>query len=273
MSVAVVTGANSGIGLATATGLVRQGWTVVMLCRSPERGGAAQSQIEASTGQCPELVLCDLSDPTHIARAATDIVAGHPRIDALVNNAGAYFPRRRESGDGLEMTFAVNHMGPYRLTLALESALQQDSRVINLSSRSHREGRLDWGDLQRTRRRYWGYQAYSDSKLCNILFTRELARRWTDRGVLVHAVHPGVIRTGFAQDEPGFFNRLFRLGAPLLASPESGAATSIHVATSDEGGRVSGKYWAKSRVKQPSRAAKDPEDALRLWEISGALAG
>jgi NAD(P)-dependent dehydrogenase (short-subunit alcohol dehydrogenase family) len=273
VSVVVVTGANSGIGRATVEGLAAAGCTVVMLCRSAERGMEAQSAIELATGNCPELVLGDLADPASVRQAADAIASSHPKVDVLINNAGGYFPRRTETADGLEMTFAVNHMGAFRLTHALEPTLQRGSRVVNLSSWSHRDGKLDWSDVQRLRRRYWGYQAYSDSKLCNILFTRELARRWDDRGVLVHAVHPGVINTGFAQDEPGFFNRLFKLGAPLLGTPESGAATSIHVATSEEAGRSTGRYWAKSRIKQPSRAAKDPSDAERLWELSVSLRG
>lgn len=273
MSTAVVTGANSGIGLATAEGLCKLGWTVVMLCRNAERAGEAQSLIEQSTGVCPQIVLGDLADPGSIHKAAAEIAAAHDRLDVLINNAGAYFPQRRESVDGLEMTFAVNHMGAFRLTLALESLLQRDSRVINLSSWSHRSGRLVWDDLQRERRSYWGYGAYGDSKLCNVLFTRGLAQRWADRGVVAHAVHPGVIATGFGQDEPGFFNRLFQLGAPLLGSADSGAATSLHVATSEEAGRITGKYWSASRVKQPSRKGKDPRAVDRLWELSLALRG
>ncbi len=269
----MVTGANSGIGLATARGLVQADWTAVMLCRSAERGTAAQSLIEQETGRCPQLVLGDLADPASIRRAAGEIMQAHPRVDALINNAGVYLPRRMESVDGLEMTFAVNHLGAFRLTLALEPALLPGCRVINVSSLAHRGGRMDWSDLQRERRRYWGYLAYGDSKLCNVLFTRELARRWADRGVSAHAVHPGVIASGFGQDEPGFFNRLYRLGAPLLGSPEGGAATSIHVATSDEGGRLTGKYWSGQRVRRPSRAALNVADAGRLWELSLALRG
>ncbi len=273
MSVAVVTGANSGIGFATAEGLLRRGWTVVLLCRSRERGAAAQSELEGRTGRCPSLVLGDLADPSSIDAAASEIADHHPQLDALINNAGAYLPRRATSPDGLEMTFAVNHMGPFRLTLALESALPPGSRVVNVNSAVHRLGGLDWADLQREGRTYWGFGAYCDSKLANLLFTRALAARWADRGVGVHAVHPGVVATGFAQDEPGLFDRLFRLGAPLLSSPEAGAATSIHVATSEEAGRLTGKYWSGGRVARPSRASKDAAAADRLWDVSASLRG
>jgi len=269
--IVVITGGNSGIGLETARALISAGAQVILLCRDLECGLDAVEDL-SSAGQPPIFVHCDLAEPDSIDLAAVQIADCWPRIDVLINNAGAYFPRYRTTARGLEMTFAVNHLGPFRLTRMLLPLLTgPDARIVNVASIAHAQSRLDFTDLQRRSRRYFGFFAYADSKLCNILFTRALAKRLEGTGVTANSLHPGVVATGFGQDEPGFFNALFRLGSPLLSSPQSGAKTSIHLASSPDVASVSGEYFARSRPTQPSRRARDDESAEKLWAISEAL--
>jgi NAD(P)-dependent dehydrogenase (short-subunit alcohol dehydrogenase family) len=268
--IVAITGGNSGIGLETARALLAAGARVILLCRSLDRGRAAVEGLSA-TGGTPELVRCDLADPASITAAAAEVAARAPRLDVLINNAGAYFPRYTTTDTGLELTFAVNHLGPFWLTrLLLPLLTGPDARIVNVASRAHEQGRLRLDDLQRKRRSYFGYAAYADSKLCNILFTRALARRLPD-GVTTNALHPGVIASGFGQDEPGIFGTLFRLGRPLLSTPEQGARTSIFLASAPEVAGVSGGYFVRGRPARPSRLGRDDAAAEALWAASEAL--
>lgn len=272
-----VTGANSGIGLATCRALLQAGARVLMVCRSAERGAAARDRLAEETGAAPELFLLDLSEPDSVRAGAASLLAAHPRLDVLVNNAGAYLPERRENSLGQELTLAANHLGPFLLTHLLLPALQAApaGRIVNLSSVAHAQGTIDLADLQRTRRPYVPLAVYADSKLANIHFTRELARRLAadpDRShITANAVHPGVVNTGFAQDEPGILQRLFALVRPLFLSADKGADTSVYLALDPGVQGVSGEYFVRRRPRPPARHARDAELARRLWEASEAL--
>ena len=270
---AIVTGANSGIGKVTAHALVELGASVTLACRNPMRGQAAVDEIEAATGRRPDLLICDFSDLDTIRRAAAQYREGHEALHLLVNNAGAYFPRRRESPQGYEMSMAVNHLGYFLFTHELRPLLEASApaRIVNVASAGHRIGRLDFDDLHFSRRPYVGFVAYGTSKLMNILFTRELARRLDGTGVTANCLHPGAIGTGFAQDEPGIFGRFMGLFGFLLSTPEQGARTSIHLATSPEVDGITGGYFARRRPARSSRTGRDMALAGRLWTASESL--
>ena len=278
--ICLVTGANSGIGLETARGLAQQGATVVMTARSIERGEAALSDVRQSTGSSRvSLLHLDLADLASIRAAVETFSAGHSRLDVLVNNAGLMLGDRRETADGFEMTFGVNHLGHFALTLLLLPSIEAaaPSRIINVSSAAHKAARggLDLDDLMFTRRSYSPMAAYSASKLANIHFTRELARRLEGRGVSVNALHPGVVGSRFASDGDfkGLFANLYGLARPFMLTPAKGARTSLHVATSEEGGQVSGAYFARRRQARVSTAAQDDDAARMLWELIETLTG
>jgi NAD(P)-dependent dehydrogenase (short-subunit alcohol dehydrogenase family) len=195
-----------------------------------------------------------------------------PRLDLLVNNAGAIFAGREVSAEGVEMTFALNHLAYFLLTLELLDLLQAapGARIVNVSSSAHERARMDWDDLQ-GERAYSSWKAYGQSKLANLLFTRELARRLAGRDLAVNAVHPGAVATGWGRNLPGILGKVIALGAPLLRSPEKGARTTLHVATSPRLRGVTGKYFSDCRERTPSKAARDDAAALRLWQISEAM--
>ena len=272
----IVTGGNGGIGYETARRLLADGALVTLLVRSLERGEAAAERMERETGRRPELVQGDLSRRESIASAAAEILERYPRIDVLINNAGAWFDERHESDDGLELTFALNHMGYFRLTSALLDRLKESrpSRIINVASAAHRRARLDFDDLQHARS-YRSFMVYSESKLANIYFTRYLARRLKGSGVTVNALHPGFVDSGFGENNAGF--RLGPLVLKILASliavsPVKGAETSIWLAESPVVEGVSGAYFSDCREVRPARRALDDEAAERLWETSEELA-
>ncbi len=282
--VAIVTGANTGIGLETARALAERGMTVVMCSRDAQRGQVALEDVRASTGSdALELCALDLGSLASVRAAASEILARHPRVHVLVNNAGLVLSDRRTTSDGFEATFGVNHLGHFLFTRRLLAALEEGgreagepSRIVNVSSEAHRMSRgLAWDDLGCERRGYRELAVYADSKLANILFTRELARRLEGRGVVAHAVHPGVVGSSFGKDGDtrGWFAFGVKLVKPLLLTPAKGARTSIHTATSEDAARASGLYWSRSRPVKPSRAARDAEAAKRLWDVSEALVG
>lgn len=271
----VVTGANSGIGYQTALALARMGATIAMFCRSPDKGEAARERLAEDSSTAPELFICDFSEPASIREAAACFRSAHDRLDVLVNNAGGYQPERRENSLGHELTFAVNHLGYFLLTHLLLPPLRAaaPSRIVSVASTAHRRGIIDFEDLQRTRRAFTGMAAYSDSKLANILFNRELARRLEGSGVTANCLHPGVVRTEFGQDEPGWMNRLFRLVSPFFLSAEDGASTSVHLAAAPEVTEQSGHYWVRRRIARPRSKAEDDKVARRLWAVSEELVG
>jgi len=270
----VITGANSGIGRITARSLAEQGARVVLLCRNEARGTEARDALREETGnEAIELVLGDLSDQASTRKAAEEVLERCPRIDVLLNNAGAYFGDLAITNDGLERTFALNHMGYFVLTSLLRDRLiaSAPARVVNVASAAHRGGALDFEDLQWVRRPYAGLRAYCDSKLMNILFTKALASNLEGSGVTANCVHPGAIRSGFAVGESSWFGALVRLGGFVLISPEKGAQTSIYLASSPDVEGITGQYFIRKKVRKPSAKARSSELAAQLWDVSEAL--
>jgi NAD(P)-dependent dehydrogenase (short-subunit alcohol dehydrogenase family) len=275
--VCLVTGATSGIGAVTAEALARQGATVCLVGRSRGKCEATVERIRRDAGNpSVEFLLADLSSQAEIRRAADEFRGRHPRLDVLVNNAGGMFLRRQESVDGIEMTFALDHLAYFLLTNLLLDRLKAaaPARVVSVSSDSHRwPRRIDLDDYQ-GRKRYGGLRAYGQSKLANVLFTVELARRLEGTGVTANALHPGFVATPFFASSGmlGAMGRLMQVGARLFAiGPEEGAKTSIYLASSPEVEGVSGRYFYRCKPITPSPAARDPEAARRLWELSEAL--
>jgi NAD(P)-dependent dehydrogenase (short-subunit alcohol dehydrogenase family) len=271
--VCLITGATQGIGYETALGLARHGGRVVIVARDEARGQRAVAKIKAATGAPDvELLLADLSSQRSIRELADAYARRHDRLHVLVNNAGALFPRRQLTVDGIERTFALNHLGYFLLTELLLDLLRASApaRIINVASRAHEGARVDFNDLQ-SERHYGGLTAYRASKLENLWFTYELARRLEGSGVTVNAMHPGTVATRFGLDEPGWFREVKRLIQPLLRSPREGAETAIWLATAPEVAHVTGRYFVDCRPTESSRSSHDRSAQARLWELSDGL--
>jgi NAD(P)-dependent dehydrogenase (short-subunit alcohol dehydrogenase family) len=273
----VVTGFTQGIGKETAIGLAKSGARLVLVARDAARAEAAAADVRAAgaaSGATVEVMLADLSSQASIRALAADFLARHDRIDVLVNNAGGINTSRKLTVDGLEMTFAVNHLAYFLLTNLLVGALEKaaPARIINVASSAHQGGRIDFDDLQ-AERGYAGFRAYGQSKLANILFTRELARRLDGKRVTANALHPGVVRTGFGKGDGGFLAAAVKIAGVFFISPAQGAATTLYLASSPDVAGVTGRYFAKCREKTPSRRAQDDETARKLWEVSAKLVG
>lgn len=270
----VITGATSGIGLQTALRLAAMGGRLALVGRDRSRGEAACAAVRArAPGSEPALFVADLSRLGEVRRLAEDLTAALPRIDVLINNAGAIFHTRQTTPDGLERTFALNHLAYFLLTALLRERLAASApaRIVNVASEAHRRSTLDFDDLQSVRR-YGGWKTYQRSKLCNILFTRALARRLAGTGVQASCLHPGFVASGFGDNTDGVFRFGVALAKRLFAiAPAEGAATSVHVATAPE--VVPGGYYVKCAPAIPSRAAQDDGAAERLWDISAKLVG
>jgi len=270
----VVTGAAGGIGLATAVGLARLGAAVALTARDAPRGEAALAAVEAAGGPGrASLFLADLSSLAEVRRLAADLEARLPRIDVLLHNAGAMHATRKVTPDGLELTFAVNHLAPWLLTRLLWPRLvEAGARVVSVASEAHRIAPLDLGDLQ-SEQAYSPWTAYGRSKLCNVLFAAELARRAAGTRVTSNSLHPGVVATGFGRNDGGLNRLLFTFMRPFLLTAEKGARTSIHVASAPGLAGVTGRYFKDSREATPSAAARDEAAARGLWEASARLTG
>ena len=268
--ICIVTGGNTGIGKATVEGLARQGATVILACRDLDKGRAAQAEIVAKLpGAEIELMRLDLASLASVREFAKAFTEKHPRLDVLVENAGVSTGKRQLTADGFEMDFGVNHLGHFLLTELLLPTLEASapSRVVVVASSVHKGAKIDFDDLQGEKS--WGIvRFYGQSKLCNMLFVRSLAKRLEGKGVVVNALHPGVIATELARDFPAPLRWMAKL---FLKSAEKGARTSIHVATSKEAGDVSGKYFADSKEAKPSPEALDDAVAERLWAESERL--
>lgn len=269
----VITGANSGIGLETAAALAGAGARIVMGCRNATTAAAAVDEVRRRSGNdAVETRSLDLSDLDHVRRFA-DGLSDLDRIDVLVNNAGLMLDRREESAQGHEATFATNHLGPFLLTNLLTDQLvaAPTARIVNVASLAHRLAPrgIDWEHIDR-RDRYQGWFVYGQSKLANILHADELARRLWDRGVVAHSLHPGSIASGFGRDGDlhGFNDALLRIGQHILISPEEGARTSVHLASSPDALRTTGDYWSRSTRSRASRAGRDVLAAAELWRRS-----
>lgn len=273
--VCVVTGANAGIGRVTALELARMGATVVLVCRNPERGAEARAAIVAQSGNSAvELLVADFASLASVRGAAETLRERYPQLHVLVNNAGLYLGKRLLSDDGYEQTFAVNHLAPFLLTNLLLDALKAGApaRVVTVSSVAHFVGTLRFDDLQ-SARSYSGFQAYATSKLCNVLFTYELARRLAGSGVAANCLHPGAVASHFALGSTGLFGLLFQLGRPFFLTPEQGAQTSLYLAASPAVEGVSGGYFANRRPSKSSSASHDRATQEQLWAASEELTG
>lgn len=269
----LITGGTAGIGLATACELARRGAHMLVVGRDAGRGEAALARIrEAAPAAEAEFVAADLSRQDEIRRLAAALNGRLDRLDVLLNNVGAMFRHRRFNADGVEMTFAVNHLSPFLLSHLLLGPLQAAgaARIVNVASEAHRGVALDFANLQ-GEQKYSGWRAYKLSKLANLLFTFEFARRLAGSGVTVNALHPGFVATDIGVREglmPGWLWRLVCLAAIDL---DEGARTSVHVASAPDLGGVSGRYFVKSRLAASSPASLDAGAAKRLWDISAAM--
>ncbi len=269
----LVTGASSGIGKEIARGLAGLHASVVLACRNEQRGEASRNDIVRATGNSDVVViLVDLSSQQSIRLFADDFKQKCRRLHVLVNNAGIYISRRVLTVDGLESTFAINHVGYFLLTNLLLDVLKASApaRIINIASQAHRNGRIDFENL-RGERAYSGMRAYSQSKLANVLFTYELARRLEGSGVTVNCVHPGVVRTNFGRDSGGYMSVIVRILAPFMRSPQKGAETAIYLASSKKLEHVTGKYYADLTEKRSSSLSYNEGLATRLWKVSNQL--
>ncbi len=270
VTLVVLTGATRGIGRAAAIALARGGAEVVVVGRESERVEAVVREARAAGGDAPvHAQVADLSLMASVRELAEELRDRHDRIDVLANNAGALFASRTVTAEGFEKTLALNHLAPFLLTNLLLDRLS-GGRVVTTASDAHTGGRLDLDDLQSTRS-YAAMRVYGTSKLCNILFTRELARRAPE--LHANCFHPGVVRTGFGKNENGVWKVLTTLGAPFFRPPERGARSLVWLATSEEGGRLTGEYVVDETVRQASVAAQDLVLARGLWERSAALLG
>ncbi len=269
----LVTGGTGGIGRATALGLARMGAIVVITGRDAARAEDAAAEIRSATGATVGVLIADLSAQSEVRRLADEALEHLPRIDVLINNVGGYWNTRHVTSDGLERTLAVNHLAPFLLTNLLLGRLKQGhrARVVTVSSHAHAQGRIDFDDLH-GERSYSGASSYNQSKLANVLFTYELARRLQGTGVTANALHPGVVSTAFGAEDPGHTQRLLvPLLRPFMKSPARGAASSIHVASAPELEGVTGRYFANSSLRRSSPRSHDAAVAARLWQVSTDL--
>lgn len=264
--VCVVTGANGGIGRETAKELARRGAIVVMICRSKERGEEAQRAVVQETGNPHvELVLCDLASQQQVRRAAADILAKHPKIHVLVNNAAVFLPKREETEDGIEKTFATNYLSHFLLTMLLLDALKAGapSRIVNVATRTMGL-KIDFDDLM-LQKGYSIMKAVGPTKLALILFTKKLAEKLKGTGVTVNALHPGLVKSGLLDDVPWLMRAMFHL---LSTNAEKGARTSVYLATDDAVANTSGKLFADCKEVKAGGQAADPAVVDKMWDLS-----
>jgi retinol dehydrogenase 14 len=272
----LITGGAGGIGKATAVGLARLGARVGITGRDLRRVEAAAVEIRAATGN-PNVDAfgADMSSQAEVRRLAAEVLAAYPRLDVLVNNVGGFWATRHVTADGLEHTFAVNHLAGFLLTNLLLDRLKASApaRVVIVSSGAQSMGRIEFADLQ-GERHYSGQEAYNQSKLADVMFTYELARRLEGTGVTANTLHPGVVNTGFGAEDPSaIFRFLVPLVRPFMKSPQQGAATSIYVASSSDVEGVTGKYFANRTARTSNKASYDTATTARLWQVSAGLVG
>lgn len=268
--ICLVTGATSGIGLVTAHALAQQGATLIVVGRNPARSKATVDQIIQASGNLRvEMYLADLSSQAQIKQLADSVTSRFGHLDVLVNNAGALFTKRSLSPDGIEMTFALNHLGYFLLTHLLRDALEASpaARIVNVASGAHRAGNLHFDDIQ-GQRNYGGWQAYCQSKLANIMFTYELATRLKDTHITANVMHPGFVSTRFGHNNAGVLAWVLHCLQLAALSPEKGSKTIIYLATSPEVAEISGHYFIKQRAVKSSSASYDKDAAQRLWLLS-----
>lgn len=276
----LVTGANSGIGKATVRGLAKRGAHIIMVCRSKERGEAARREIIDATGHDGiDLLLADLAVQTDVRALADEVMARYNRLDVLINNAGIYQADRQLTPDGIEKTWAVNHLAYFLLTNLLRDLLAStadahgEARVVNVGSEAYKGGTMNLDDPEFESEAYSGMKAYARSKLANLLFTYELARRWRDTGVTATCVHPGVVASGFWDRNDDWLSWAGWLFKWAYKSPASGARGSLYLATSSDVEGVTGAYFDGTERVTPEPKAYDEQMAQRLWERSAEMTG
>ena len=271
--VCVVTGATSGIGKAAAAALARRGATVVMVGRDRGRTEAAAAEIRSESAPPPRAEIADLASMEQV-RGLAERLAGLERIDVLINNAGLVLRERRITPDGCEHVFALNHLAPFLLTNLLLPKLTASvpARVVTVTSDAHSAARLDLSDPN-LERGWDSWRSYANSKLANILFTRELARRLDGTGVTANCAHPGVVRTGFGRQASPLLKLGITIGRPFMLSPARGADTIVYLASSPAVADQTGGYYVKRQRREPSAAARDDAAARNLWEISEQMTG
>jgi NAD(P)-dependent dehydrogenase (short-subunit alcohol dehydrogenase family) len=271
----VITGATGGIGLEAAVSLATQGARTILVGRNPAKTAAAVETVRKRSGSATvESTLCDFSSQASVRKLAADLRARCERIHVLVNNAGGVYPQRTLTGDGIESTFAVNHLGYFLLTNLMVDVLlaSAPARIVNVASAAHYRGTMDFDDLGFER----GYQitkAYARSKLANILFTRELARRLAGTGVTVNTLHPGTVATNIWSSAPGWVQPVLAVAKLFMISPRAGGERVVYLASSPEVEGTTGNYFEKDRIKTPSSLARDDALAARLWTESSRLVG
>ena len=273
--VVVITGGTSGIGWVAAMRLADMGARLVLVARDRARGETALARLrKRAPGVGHRIHYGDLSRVAEMKRVAAEIQDAEPRVDVLINNAGAVFSARHVTEDGLERTFALNHVAYFVLTHRLRARLEAAARarVVNVASDAHHGARLDFRDLQ-SAAGYRGLAAYGRSKLCNVLYTRELARRWAGRAITANCLHPGFVATRFGNQSGGLLSYGIRLAKLFAISPERGADTIVHLASANEVANQSGGYFYKRRPATPSPEARDDRTAAKLWEETARLAG
>lgn len=268
---AIVTGANSGMGMATVKALSDMGAKVIMLCRSEKRGREAIEKLTSDKPRDLELILCDLGDYASIRSFAEQVRKSHSHIDILVNNAGFISLDRQETKEGLERQFGINHIGHFLLTTSILDLIGEGGRIVNVASGAHKTGKIHFDDIN-LHKGFNVIKAYSQSKLANVLFTRELARRVKDRGITVNCCHPGAVATNIGIDrKTGFGKTITGLLKPFFQTPEQGARTAVFLASSDSVSGITGEYFYKCRIAKSSKRSKDMELAKRLFEFSEEL--
>ena len=274
--IVMITGGTGGIGKATAIGLARLGARVGITGRDVARTGQVAADIRAASGNpAVDAFAADMSSQAEVRRLAVAVLETYPRLDVLINNVGGFWAHRHPTADGLERTFALNHLAPFLLTNLLLDRLKASApaRVVTVSSGAQSAGRIDFDDLQ-SARNYSGQRAYSQSKLANIMFTNELARRLEGTGVTATSVHPGVVRTNFgAEDQAWLFTVVSHVVLPFLKTPAQGAQTSIYLASSPDVDGVTGQFFANGKPKSANKVAYDTDMTARLWNVSADLVG
>ncbi|MBS1271346.1 MAG: Rhamnolipids biosynthesis 3-oxoacyl-[acyl-carrier-protein] reductase [Candidatus Marinimicrobia bacterium] len=271
----LITGATSGIGWETARGLAGKGAEIIVVSRNEKKCEKSVAELKKISGDGnADYIVADLSAIDEVRAAAEQFQQKYDRLDVLINNAGAYFNHRQVSRDGYEMTLALNHLSYFLLTNLLLDALQQSApaRIVNVASDAHYGNEIDFDDLQR-KESYSGYEVYGESKLMNILFTYELDRRLDDSEIMVNALHPGFVNSGFGMNNNIFVKGLLSIAQLFGRSTRKGAETSVYLASSPEIDGVSGKYFFDKEPKKSSPASYDIDTAIRLWDISKELTG
>lgn len=271
----LITGGTGGIGKATALGLAARGARIAITGRHAGRAACAAEEIRAVASAPVDVFIADLSSQQEVRRLAGDVLQTLDRIEVLVNNVGGFWNTRRLTADGLEHTFALNHLAPFLLTNLLLERLKESepARVVTVSSGAQAMGRMDFADLQ-AERSYSGQRAYNQSKLANVLFTHGLASRLAGTGVTANALHPGVVATAFGAEDPGSMQAfLTPLVQRWMKSPQQGAETSVHLASAPQLENVTGRYFANSKPKRSSKRSYSQADADRLWQVSMDLVG